>query len=353
MAQPGLSCFIALDERDAPDVFRRVTNAELPFEQMERNGVHSRLIVHPGHTVTSVSILTLQKLFAVLRNRRRKIAPEDLSGFVLSSFMREDIQRHAEQTASALGIRGEIAGIDGACAGFVLAVDRAQEICKKTGKPVVVGTVELVSEFVNWEKPEGNESDELRARSKAAKIFGDGAAAVLLEPENQHAHEILDTRWKPIDDPRNLIQMRSVAAPAAPDGKERPGEHLCIDFPGRNGARLIPVAAEAMMEAVNWNIQEAVKSGLLEPQQGVDVVVPHQAGRRVIVVMQKIHHDVRACLEQWGNTSSASIPIAMSELQDTLPRGAIVAMPAVGAGSPLCAPQKLTVGSVLVRMGQR
>jgi 3-oxoacyl-[acyl-carrier-protein] synthase III len=59
------------------------------------------------------------------------------------------------------------------------------------------------------------------------------------------------------------------------------------------------------------------------------------------------------CIAQAGNTVSASIPLAMAQVQDEVPAGAVVAMPSVGAGGPGYRPDVLSTGCVLIRMGDQ
>jgi 3-oxoacyl-[acyl-carrier-protein] synthase III len=59
------------------------------------------------------------------------------------------------------------------------------------------------------------------------------------------------------------------------------------------------------------------------------------------------------CIARAGNTVSASIPLAMAEVQDQLPAGMLVAMPSVGAGGPGYRPDVLSTGCVLIRTGEK
>ena len=107
-------------------------------------------------------------------------------------------------------------------------------------------------------------------------------------------------------------------------------------------------------------IQRSLSNTRLELQIGESVyhVVPHQPNGMILERLQASLASagdkpptVWNCIKDSGNTVSASIPLAMSEVQDRLPKGVLVAMPSVGAGGPGYRPDVLSTGCVLVRTG--
>jgi 3-oxoacyl-[acyl-carrier-protein] synthase III len=112
-----------------------------------------------------------------------------------------------------------------------------------------------------------------------------------------------------------------------------------------------------MADAVQQSVENAREAGLLGDEM-VSYIVPHQPNGLILSRLQKqlreAHGDaeVCSCIEHMGNTVSASIPSAMSKVQDRLAFGSLVAMPSVGAGGPGYRPDVLSAECVLLRIGK-
>jgi 3-oxoacyl-[acyl-carrier-protein] synthase III len=223
---------------------------------------------------------------------------------------------------------------------------------------VAVVAVEIISRSINWEPASGGLRDHRRARGQAAKLFADGAAAVIIRlvgPDCGHA--ILDAWQDEVPDEQQLIQKIDVEDAFDPWGGIRPGSTTCISMPGRRGFWLVKRAPLIMADAVQQSLENAREVGLLGDEM-VSYIVPHQPNGLILSRLKKqlseAHEvaEVCNCIEHMGNTVSASIPSAMSEVQDRLPLGSLVAMPSVGAGGPGYRPDVLSVGCVLLRIGK-
>ncbi len=157
-------------------------------------------------------------------------------------------------------------------------------------------------------------------------------------------------------DDKQLIQKAEISDSVDPWGNTRPGSTGCMSMPGRRGFYLVKRAPEIMADAIDKSLQRA--SAALESGEPIGHVVPHQANGLIISRLQtKLAAGsdqpptVWDCIKDSGNTVSASIPLAMVEVQDRLPPGVLVAMPSVGAGGPGYRPDVLSTGCVLVRTG--
>ena len=345
----GFRRFVALDEHDAPDLCVRMSKEQLPLDG-ERYGVVSRLIARPGVEVADLAVAAIEKLC-----RACSIVPGEFGAVVLSSRIFE-VQGSAEAIVDRLAAKCEAHGLERACSGFPAATELAAGLCARLQLPVVLVAAEVISGSINWEPAAGDLADHRRARGQAAKLFGDGAAAVLVEPcGGRGRHRILDAWAGEVRDEDQLIQKLEVIDSLDPWGRVRPGATNCINMPGRRGLLLVRRAPQIMAAAVRASVDRARTAGLIGDREQVAHVVPHQPNSLILEGLQKLFSEdgdpakVWNCIRHAGNTVSASIPLAMAEVQDQLPAGVLVAMPSVGAGGPGYRPDVLSTGCVLIR----
>ena len=352
-ARIGFDRFIALNEYDVPGLFVRMSKEQLPVDG-ERYGVISRLIARPGVEVADLAAAAVEKLC-----RTCSKAPAELGAVVLSSRIRE-VQESAAAVVNRLAAKCEAHGLERACSGFPAATRLATELCARLRRSVALVTAEIISRSINWEPTTGDLSDQRRARGQAAKLFGDGAAAVLLAPCGQSSrHQILDAWIGEVRDDDQLIQKTEVIDSIDPWGQVRPGATTCMSMPGRRGLLLVRRAPQIMAASLRTSVERARVAGLIGDHQRVTHVVPHQPNSLILAGLQKQLFTEREpakvwnCIQDSGNTVSASIPLAMAEVQGRLPAGVLVAMPSVGAGGPGYRPNVLSTGCVLIRVGDR
>ncbi len=212
-----------------------------------------------------------------------------------------------------LGMEGGYAfDLSAACSGFLYSLEVADGLIKagKAEKVLVVG-VEKLSEIVDW------------TDRSTCVLFGDGAGAVVLE--------------------RSEDESDVLASEMLSDG--RLWDILYADKCGyikMKGRELFKVAVRNMEEACR-----KVLSGAGISPKDVSLVIPHQANVRIIKALaEKLGIDqekVYVNIDRYGNTSAASIPIALHEAieEGKLKRGDVVLMTAMGGG--------LTWGATLLR----
>jgi 3-oxoacyl-[acyl-carrier-protein] synthase-3 len=344
--------FVALTEYDVPQLLARRSGRELDIEA-EKYGIQSRLIARPEATITDLAAAAIDKLCAANGLTRREVG-----GAVLSS-RHIEIDDLAKKLADRLGDGFQVQGIERACSGFPAATRLAMSMALETGKPIVVVTSEIISRNINWESPDGTPADQQRARGQASKLFADGAAAVLVEPNvSAGSHEILDCWADEVPDRHQLLQKADVVNACDPWGQPQTGVVGCISMPGRRGYLLLKRAPELMVMALEKSLENAKQIGSLGGEM-LSHVVHHQAnGMMVPLIEQQLAETswgktakVWNCIAHHGNTVSATIPLAMADVQDRLSPGALVGMPSVGAGGPGYRPDVLSTGCVLIRMG--
>lgn len=217
--------------------------------------------------------------------------------------------------------------ISAACSGFIYGlhfVDKAMR-CGSARKALVIGG-EVLSRIVDW-------SDR-----NTCCLFGDGSGAVVLEARDGESG-ILSTH---IHSDGSYWELLHQPAP----GGRNPASQRTLDerlaFIQMQGNEVFKLAVRAMEDAAH----EALAVNGLSPAD-VDLFIPHQANRRIIDAIGKrlgIEGDkVYVNLERFGNTSAASIPIALDEANraGVIKPGNLVLFDAFGGG--------LTWASALVR----
>jgi len=345
---PAFRRFVAIDEHDCPHLLKRLSAREIGLDT-ERYGIASRLIAGPGVSVQDLGIAALHKLLAEHDLPRGRLAAVVFSSRVYH------VHEAARELAARAGLPCQATGIERACSGFPAATREAMRLYEQFEGPVAVVTAEILSTNINWELPQGTPEDHPRARGQAAKLFGDGAAAVLVDGETS-GDTILDAWQGEVPDEHELIQKTDVEDSADPFGQVRPGITVCMTMPGRRGLLLVKRAPQIMADSVMQSLRQAADAGHVADEATLDHVIPHQANGLITTRLEQelarrfpTAPRVWSCIEQVGNTVSASIPTAMANVQDQLPRGALVAMPSVGAGGPGYRPNVLSTGCVLVR----
>lgn len=189
-------------------------------------------------------------------------------------------------------------------------------------------------------------------------IFGDGAGAVLLQPTDKEGQGILSTHLHSDGESAEILAMYNpgthsnhwVKEPVADFGKAEMGKmfmtHEMIDnaqnFPNMDGPAVFKKAIVKFPEV----IIEALEKNNLSPKD-IDLLIPHQANLRIAqFVQQKLgltDEQVFNNIDKYGNTTAASIPIALCEAWEKgkVKEGDLLCLAAFGSG--------FTWGSALLR----
>ncbi|MEO6286589.1 MAG: beta-ketoacyl-ACP synthase III [Dyadobacter sp.] len=206
--------------------------------------------------------------------------------------------------------------IQAACSGFVYALTLGSQFIEtgKYKKIVIVGA-DKMSAIVDY------------TDRKTCILFGDGAGAVLLEP-NTEGNGIIDS----------IIKSDGVGYPYLNQkggGSRYPPTHETIDkklhYVFQDGAQVFKFAVTNMAD-ISGEIME--KNGLT----GDDIawLVPHQANRRIIeatanrmgVGMDKVMVNI----QKYGNTTAATIPLCLWDYESQLKKGDNLVLAAFGGG---------------------
>ncbi|HEY6003023.1 MAG TPA: 3-oxoacyl-[acyl-carrier-protein] synthase III C-terminal domain-containing protein, partial [Anaeromyxobacter sp.] len=173
-----------------------------------------------------------------------------------------------------------------------------------------------------------------------AVLFGDGAGAVVVQATDRE-EGLLAERLGCASEARGVLDIRGVGALYANRGL--PYGFTVWNFDGQEiFKRAVVAMAQASEEAL-------AKRGL--SVRDVDLLVPHQANRRIIdAVGRRLGIDpgkVFVNVQRYGNMSAATVPVALAEAleEGRIRPGAHLLMPSFGAGLAWC--------SHLVRWGER
>ena len=203
-----------------------------------------------------------------------------------------------------------------ACSGFLFSLSTASKYIESGSyKKVVVVGADKMSSIVDYED------------RTTCVIFGDGAAAVLLEP-NEEGLGIQDAILKSDGSGRNYLNMKG-------GGSVRPSTHETVDakehYIYQDGKTVFKFAVTNMAD-VSAEIME--RNNL----KGDDVawLVPHQANKRIIDATARrmgVGTDkVMLNIEKYGNTTNGTIPLCLWEWEDKLKKGDNVVLAAFGGG---------------------
>ena len=206
--------------------------------------------------------------------------------------------------------------LQAACSGFLYAMEVGAQFIEtgKYKKIIIVGT-DKMSSIVNYEE-----------RSTCI-IFGDGGGAVLLEP-NVAGLGIIDSILKTDGSGEKFLYQ-----PAG--GSRKPPSHETIDAKAhylfQDGKSVFKVAVNKMAEICK-NIMQKNKLGI----DDITFLVPHQANIRIIqAIAKKIAfpiEKVMITLDQFGNTTGASLPLCLWKYESKLKKGDKLLFTTFGGG---------------------
>lgn len=206
--------------------------------------------------------------------------------------------------------------IQAACAGFLVALeDGSAYIRSGLKKKVVVVAAEMMSSMVNYKD------------RTTCPLFGDAAAAVLIEPTEERTG-VIDAVFHVDGEGRDHLIMRA-------GGSVRPATQETVaagdHFVYQDGRYVYKHAVTDMLEST---LDIAKRNNLT--MDDVDWLVPHQANLRIIEATSSragiAPEKVLVNIEHYGNTSAASIPLCIDEYKSRLKKGDKMILTAFGAG---------------------
>jgi 3-oxoacyl-[acyl-carrier-protein] synthase-3 len=292
---------------------------------VERTGIRERRIAAPEQSVAMLS-----REAGALALERAGVAAEELDGIVLATASPDRLLPSTACDLQALLGAHNAAAFDvgAACPGYLYALTVAEGlIASGQSRTVLVVGAEKLSTITDF------------TDRSTAILFGDGAGASVLRRSTRPGRGILSTFLKS-DGRLAPLLYRPGGGSSDPISEKVVCERS--HYMKMAGREVFKAAVLAMAEACD---QALSRAGITADQ--VDLLVPHQANLRIIDATAKHAgipmSKVMVNLDRYGNTSSASIPLALDQAvaEDRVGPGSLVLLVAFGAG--------FTWGSAVVR----
>jgi 3-oxoacyl-[acyl-carrier-protein] synthase III len=291
---------------------------------MERTGIRERHLVDKG-----VATSDLGAAAAIQALQRRGLKPTDVEALIVAS-VTPDMMFPAtacliQNKIGAPGIWGF--DISAACSSFLYALQVGTQFVQSGAqKRVLVVGADVMSSIIDY------------TDRATCVIFGDGGGAVILEPADEGLGMI---------DYLHEIDGSGACSLFMPGGGSlNPPTHETVDkkmhYVHQDGQAVFKFAVRKMAEVCDTLLKRNGLTG-----HDVNAFIPHQANKRIILnTAERLGMDLEKVIiniDRYGNTTSATIPLAMQTAIDEgkLKKGDLVLLAAVGAG--------FTVGAALLK----
>jgi len=291
-----------------------------------RTGIRERRIAGPGEETSDMGV----------QAARRALADAGVSASEIDLLVVATMTADMPMPAAACLIQHKLGvpttaacfDVNAACTGFVYALDTACAMLTsgRYKKALVIGA-EKLSTVIDWKD------------RTTCVLFGDGAGAVVVGLSAKPGLGLLGTRLGSMGESTDLLCIPGggSAAPATPASISAGGHFMKM-----KGKEVFKLAVRVMDEAARDILEQ---HGLRADQ--ISLVIPHQANLRIIeAISQYLELPMERFfvnVDRYGNTSAASIPLALDEARRAgrIKPGDVTLLVAFGAG--------LTYGSALIR----
>ena len=281
----------------------------------KRTGIKERRIVENG---VATSDLAVEASLRALDNA--KVLPSEVD-LIITSTITPDCLFPSTSCFIQEKIGANNAGafdILAACAGFIYALSIARNfIISGSAKTVLVAGAECLSKITDY------------TDRSTCILFGDGAGATVVQRSNGR-REIMTTRLFADGSQADLLTL-----PAG--GSKLPASHETINSRSHyiqlKGKEIFKIAVNNMVDVITKTVSENNMK-----VEDIDLIIPHQSNIRIIeAAIEKLKlpkEKAYVNIDRFGNTSSASIPIAIDEIEKAkmLKPGNTVLLVAFGGG---------------------
>ncbi len=293
---------------------------------VQRTGIHERRVAGDDETTSTLAVAAAQEALA-----QAGMSPGDLDLIIVATSSPDHFVPAVSSTVQAkLGATCPAFMISTGCTGFVYAlVVGHQFIVSQAFRRILIVGVELISRFLDW-------SDR-----DTCVLFGDGAGAVILTPSESPGGVLAFDLGS--DGTRGMHLMMEGGGSAHPLSQTVLDERQhYLRMNGKEvfkfATRILPQSTQTVLARANMSLDE------------LDLLIPHQANARIIeAAVRHLEIDpqkVFVNVQKYGNTSAASIPIALVEAleEGRIKPGDRLALVSFGAG--------LTWASAVVQWSQ-
>ncbi|MBX7082564.1 MAG: ketoacyl-ACP synthase III [Nannocystaceae bacterium] len=282
----------------------------------DRTGIRARRVVE-GNTATShLAAKAIENACA-----DAGIEPAQLDGIIVGTCSPDTLfPSTACWVQDHLQVRGMPAfDVMAGCSSFLYGLEVASNwVAGNPNKRVAVCGAEVFSKILNWDD------------RRTSVLFGDGAGAAIVSGRVEGDSGILASNWGSDGTLASILQV-----PAG--GTRMPATHATVDERAHTvymeGSKVFKHAVTAMSQG----LLDALATAGVGPED-IDVFIPHQANLRIMEAAReraKIPVErVFSVLDDYGNISAASIPVAICEAREAgvLKDGQLLAMTAFGTG---------------------
>jgi 3-oxoacyl-[acyl-carrier-protein] synthase-3 len=292
-----------------------------------RTGMKNRHIASPTESLSQLSAVASEKAIAMAG-----ISPTDLDLIILATSTADDMFGSACKIQGLIGATNAVAfDLTAACSGFIFALITATQFIR-TGlhQNVLIIGADVLSRWVDW-------SDR-----STCVLFGDGAGAVVCQA-NSESDRLLSFEMYSQGSQNDCLNLnyRSDSKPLAEGITAQHGTYQPVTMNGREVYRFavakVPEAIEKAMFRANLTADD------------IDWLLLHQANQRIMDAVAKrlkiSPNKILSNIAEYGNTSAASIPLALDAAvrAGKVKPGDTIAASGFGAG--------LTWGSAIFKWG--
>ncbi len=314
---------------------RVITNADLERTLdtsnewiVARTGIRERHIVSDDETTSTISVRAARQAL-----ERAQLSARDLDLIIVATsspdYLTPPVSSQIQDQLGARGI-GAFTLVAG-CTGFVYGLATAQQFIRSGAcRNVMVIGAEILSRFVDWKD---------RA---TCVLFGDAAGAVVLAATDQPTGLVAFDLGSDGSGSEDLIVPAGGAAQPPSEQTIREGLH----YVRMNGQAVFRFAIRTIVRSLKTTMERASLT-----VSDIDLFIPHQANVRIIRSAARAlglpNEKIFINIDRYGNTSAASVPVALCEALESgrAGPGDMLALVAFGAG--------LTWASAILQIGPR
>lgn len=292
-----------------------------------RTGIRQRRLANPSESVSTIAADAARRALEMAG-----VAPGEVDLIILATSTPDDLFGTACLIQAQIGATKAVAfDLTAACSGFVFGlVTGAQFIRTGVYKTVLLIGADVLSRWVDW------------TDRRTCILFGDGAGAVVMQANERDRLLGFELRSDGTQNSSLTLAFQGQAKPLNSDIEVGAGTFAPI---GMNGQEVYRFAVKQVPEVIE---KALFRAGLSVEQ--VDWLLLHQANQRILdAVAQRLTispEKVISNLAHYGNTSAASIPLALDEAvrQGKIQPNNVIASSGFGAG--------LTWGAAIFQWGR-
>lgn len=279
-----------------------------------RTGIKQRHILKtPGKATSDMGMEVVNKLLA-----KTNTSPDEIELLICATVTGDmKFPDTANTILDKVGAKNAFGyDINAACSGFLYALSTASKFIETgTYKKVIVVGADMMSSIVDY------------TDRTTCVIFGDGAGAVLLEPNTEDLG-IMDSILKADGNGRQFLHLKAGGS-LMQTSEETVKNRMHYAF--QDGKPVFKAAVLGMTTTMNDLMERNNLS-----KEDIDWVVPHQANMRIINSVAE-HFDipvekVMINIQKYGNTTAGTLPLCLADYESQLKKGDNVLLTAFGGG---------------------